>query len=481
MKSSAHKISVSLLIIFLVGTSLSLLPTTFAQYYPLSQNTLNVVVNYSGAGYVTPGSGLYNYGSTVTARVYTNTGYVFDGWYLNGVYQGKLTTIPITMTQDYTLYAVFSIRTVCLTINSNPTEGGTTAPGAGIWNYTYGSSITVSEYPSSGCNFSGWYLDGIYEGLGTSITITMTQDHQLGAFFAGNIPSPSPTTQPTVTPTPIPTPDLPIPSLSFYCASSTITSGFNVQIQGALAINGTGITGTGVTFSYSATGGATWHDLAYIITDDYGDFSAVWMPSSSGNYVVKGVWLSDGVYSSVTTKVNFSVAPFQNQNQNVFSVSSNSTLSSLTFDSSQNKLSFSVSGPSGTMGYVQACIPKTLLTVESNLKVSLDGQDVTYYIFSEGDAWIITIGYHHSSHSVVMALDAPIPTPTLTVAPTSNPGQTSNPTANPTHTATASPTAASTPYAPEFPPIVIVPMLILMMSLAVFLMLKKRVKVNGKE
>ena len=104
MEVSARKISVLLLLMLLVGTSLSLVSTVSAQYYPLSQNTLNTIVNYPGAGYITPsGSGLYYYGSTVTARVYTNAGYVFDGWYLNGVYQGKLATIPITMTQDYTL------------------------------------------------------------------------------------------------------------------------------------------------------------------------------------------------------------------------------------------------------------------------------------------------------------------------------------------------------------------------------------------
>jgi hypothetical protein len=45
---------------------------------------------------------------------------VFDGWYLNGVYQGKLSTITLTMTQDYSLYAVFSQRTTILTIAANP-------------------------------------------------------------------------------------------------------------------------------------------------------------------------------------------------------------------------------------------------------------------------------------------------------------------------------------------------------------------------
>ena len=85
---------------------------------------------------------------TVTLRAYTYTGYVFDGWYLNGVYQGKLSTITLTMTQDYTLYAVFSQRTAILTVTSNPIDGGTTTPGSGIWNYSAGSTATVKAYPA---------------------------------------------------------------------------------------------------------------------------------------------------------------------------------------------------------------------------------------------------------------------------------------------------------------------------------------------
>jgi uncharacterized repeat protein (TIGR02543 family) len=406
VKFSASKVSVLLVVVFL-SSSLFLVQVASAQsYYPLSQNALTVTVNYPQAGYVFPGSGTYYYGSTVTARVYTNQGYVFDGWYLNGVYQGKLTTIPITMTQDYTLVATFSIRTVCLTITNNPDQGGTTTPSTGIWNYTYGSQITVKEYPTAGCNFSGWYLDGVYEGLGTSITVPMNQDRQLGAFFAGNIPAPTTPPEPSVTPQPTESPSyLPVPNLSFYCTSSTTTSGFRVQIQGALVYNLTGLSGSGITFSYSANGGSTWHDLAYLITGDDGVFSAVWMPSASGNYVVKGVWLGDDAYARTSSTVNFAVAPSENQAENVFSVSSNSTLSSLVFDSTKNQLSFTVSGPSGTSGYLQACIPKTLIPVVANLRVTLDGVDVPYQTFSQGSVWLITIQYSHSSHSVIMSLN----------------------------------------------------------------------------
>ncbi len=409
MRLSVRKINV-LAILLLIG-SLSFAATASAQYYyTISQNTLDVIVNYPGAGYVYPGSGTYYYGSTVTARAYTNPGYVFNGWYLNGVYQGKLSTIPITMTRDYTLVAAFSVRTVCLTITNNPEAGGTTAPTAGIWNYTYGSSVTVTEYPAAGCNFSGWYLDGVYQGLGTRITVPMTQDRQLGAFFAGDIPNPSPTPEPTPTASPQPPqPNMPIPSLSFYCSSSTTTSGFKVAIQGALVYEQTGLSGAGISFAYSVNNGATWHDLAYLITGDDGNFSAVWMPSASGNYVIKGVWAGDDVYGTTSTTVNFAVTPTENpktQTENVFSVSSNSTLSALSFDSAKSEITFTVSGPTNTVGYVQACIPKSLMPVVANLRVFLDGQEIPYSTLSQGDIWIVTIGYHHSTHTVVMGMNS---------------------------------------------------------------------------
>jgi hypothetical protein len=153
------------------------------------------------------------------------------------------------------------------------------------------------------------------------------------------------------------------------------------------------------------------------------------MPSVSGNYVLKATWPGDSVYSSVSTIVNFAVAPFDNQDQNVFSVTSNSTLTSLAFDSTQNQLSFTVSGPPGTIGYAQVCIPKSLVAAASTLTVTVDGQTAPYATFSQSDVWLITIHYHHSTHAVIMSLNSQASTPsstsTATSSSTSTPGSTS--------------------------------------------------------
>jgi hypothetical protein len=250
--------------------------------------------------------------------------------------------------------------------------------------------------------FSGETLLGTYYEPSSSNIITLQVQQQ-------PIPSHSPS----------PTPTLPSPNLSFYCISSTTSSGFNVQIQGSLAYNGVGLSGDGIPLSDSVTGGATWQDLAYVYTDDNGSFSVVWTPLASGNDIIKATWSGDNNYSSVSAVYNFAIAPFNNQNQNVFSVTSNSTLTSLTFDSTTNSLSFGVSGVSGTTGVTQICVPQSLIPDIAKLNVMLDGSTINYNSLLTGNVWIITFAYHHSSHTVVMALaSTATPTPSPTPFPT---------------------------------------------------------------
>ena len=104
----------------------------------------------------------------------------------------------------------------------------------------------------------------------------------------------------------------------------------------------------------------------------------MWNPSVSGNYGIEATWSGDSDYSNASAVYNFAIAPFNNQNQNVFSVTSNSTLTSLTFNSATNELSFGVSGPSGTTGLTTVCIPQSLIPDISKLNVMLDGTSINY-------------------------------------------------------------------------------------------------------
>ena len=389
-----------------------------------------MTTNVAGGGIVTPYTGSCYYGQIVTCMEQPNPGYAFNGWYVNGAPAGNQSSLQLTMVADCSVMATFSIRTVALTISVNPSAGGMTAPAPGVnSSYLYGQTVKVTETPQNGYTFSGWYLDGSYIGSGTYAMINMIQDHQLNAFFSSGSGNNSIIVGPT--PTPVPGTVLQIvnsskPVLQFYCMSSASLNGFNVRIDGSLLSNGTGnavaLPLQPIQLQYSITGGVSWIDLAYVTTDDAGNFSAVWMPSASGNYVIRalwnGNWVGNQYFSSVTTVVNFIIAPPDTQDQTVFSVESNSTITSFNYNAVTTQLSFGVSGDSGTTGYVQVCVPKSLLPDPTVLTVTLDGTSVQKTYLSNGNIWLIIFVYHHSSHSVVMTLNPMAATSTPTATPT---------------------------------------------------------------
>jgi hypothetical protein len=198
--------------------------------------------------------------------------------------------------------------------------------------------------------------------------------------------------------------DLPTPVLAVYCKSSTTLSNFRVEISGSLTHNGTGLQCVPVLFSYSVDGGNSWNQLTLVNTDNNGDFSAVWLPAVTGNFLLKAEYLGDALYSKASTVVNFAVSA--SGEQNVFSVTSNSTISALVFNSTSKELGFTVSGQSGTMGYVNVYVPKALISDASNLKVFLDGNAISFNAESSADSWLVSFTYPHSTHEVTMKMNS---------------------------------------------------------------------------
>ncbi len=90
--------------------------------------------------------------------------------------------------------------------------------------------------------------------------------------------------------------------------------------------------------------------------------------------------------------------------QKIFEVQSNSTVSELSFNSNSNSLSFRVSGPSGTTGYTKAIIAKSLMPNFTGTTAALDGQNMTFTLTSTSDYWIMDFTYSHSTHQIVIGL-----------------------------------------------------------------------------
>ena len=193
------------------------------------------------------------------------------------------------------------------------------------------------------------------------------------------------------------------PSLTTSCISPKSQSGFNVfKINGQLAFDGAGISGAPIYLSYSVTGGDSWQDLTLLNTHSDGSYSALWLPTVTGNYLLKAVYKGNDNYLGTSNIVNFAIEPFLEQS--VFSVTSNSTITELSFNSASKELSFSVSGDAGTMGYVNVYIPKSLVNDTGGLKVYLDGSQVDYTAQSQSDCWLLYFTYPHSTHLVTISL-----------------------------------------------------------------------------
>jgi hypothetical protein len=90
--------------------------------------------------------------------------------------------------------------------------------------------------------------------------------------------------------------------------------------------------------------------------------------------------------------------------KDVFLVESNSTLSSLAFNSTSGEISFTVSGSSETSGFVKFSISKSLIPDPTAFKVFLYGRQLPYSVDSVGETWLLNFEYTHSIHNVVISI-----------------------------------------------------------------------------
>ena len=230
-------------------------------------------------------------------------------------------------------------------------------------------------------------------------------------------------------------------SVDLSCKSTTTYIGYNVEISGKLTSNSAGIPNSQILLSYSNNGGTSWTDLTSVYTDSSGGFLAVWMPSVSGDHLIRAKFNGNQYYNASSKTIAFVSTPYSNQN--VFSVASNSTVSGLAFNSAANELSFVVTGDNGTRGFVDVSIAKNLIPDISKLKVYLDGVEQQYTTTNSSDAWLIHFIYDHSTHNVVIDMAANA-SPTESIAPTSS--SSPSPTNDQTETPTSSqPTPTNTP------------------------------------
>jgi len=222
----------------------------------------------------------------------------------------------------------------------------------------------------------------------------------------GTLPTPNPTSSPT----PTPNPSLPAPAITVSCVSSTSADAFRVQIQGSLTYHGYGMANSPVRISYSNTDGSSWQTLTSVSTASDGSFLAEWLPSVTGNYMIKASYAGNATMQGISATVMLVVSPPVSADaKDVFSVGSNSTVTNLAFNSENGQLSFTVSGPSQTTGFVDVCIAKATVSDITAVKAFIDGASISYTATSTNDSWILHFTYHHSTHEITLSLNGAEP------------------------------------------------------------------------
>jgi len=192
-------------------------------------------------------------------------------------------------------------------------------------------------------------------------------------------------------------------NISISTSAESTELGYILDLNGALmTLEGEPLVGKQILLSYMIPGTAVWNPFSSVTTDDNGVFSASWMPTATGNFMVKAEWQGNENYSATYNVKNVSV--LRGNEEDVFMAESNSTLSSLSLNSTSNEISFIVSGPSGTTGYVRFLLSKSLLKDFADLQVYKDGVLTNCTVASVGNQVIVYIVYSHSSHEMRISL-----------------------------------------------------------------------------
>lgn len=298
-----------------------------------------------------------------------------------------------SMTQKFIVGAVWTWNNAHLTMNSSWYLGFLLPFNVSSWNY-FSLNLTEAIYSHfEGMDFSDIILYSVVAWYHYS-------NGDPGEFYADDLYLSNGATsapQPFIQLTPKPA------NISISTSAESTELGYILDLNGDLTtLESEPLTGKQVILSYMIPGTAAWNPLSSVTTDGNGDFSASWIPTATGNFMVKAEWQGDENYSAAYDIKNVSV--LRGSEENVFMAESNSTLSSLSLNSTSNEISFTVSGPSGTTGYVRFLLSKSLLNDPADVKVYKDGVLTDCTVTSIDDQTILYLTYAHSSHEMRISL-----------------------------------------------------------------------------
>lgn len=195
--------------------------------------------------------------------------------------------------------------------------------------------------------------------------------------------------------------------VSISTSSPSTLVGYKVNLTGTLSdIYGSGLESETVVLYYTFSGIDTWIPITSGVTDSLGRYHAVWIPPATGYFTIKVEWIGNTTHVGINNTTTLSSLTYDDQY--VFAVESNSTISELAFNTTNWLLSFTATGPNCTEGYVKVTVAKNLVFNTINIRVYLNDEQSEYSITSTDDSWLVTFDYTHSTHQVVIDLDVNI-------------------------------------------------------------------------
>ena len=191
--------------------------------------------------------------------------------------------------------------------------------------------------------------------------------------------------------------------ISMQTSASAAQIGYMVDISGNLTTpEGTPLQDETVLLSYSPSEPLNWQPITAVTTDANGAYSASWIPTATGKFILKAKWNGNEMHSGTYEVKNISVSRYASES--LFFAESNSTLSSLAFNSTSKEISFTVSGPSGTAGYTRFLISQELMQNFTDFAVYLDNRPVEFTATAEGNYQSLYFEYTHSTHRVTIKM-----------------------------------------------------------------------------
>ncbi len=197
------------------------------------------------------------------------------------------------------------------------------------------------------------------------------------------------------------------PSANVVLTGHPSLVGSQVIIEGTLSFQGAGVPFAPLQISYSMDEGNSWNYINTAETNGDGEYSTSWLPQERGTYEIQVTW--EGNESIPQASITFFVVVAPGQENEQVSIASNSTITEFSFNTEAQTITFNVSGPSDTIGYVRLYVSKAVIQNLTSTHVYVDGAETSYSSSSTDDAWIIYITYSHSTHNVTVNLSQTSP------------------------------------------------------------------------